>query len=296
MTSTPHRLPPIGIQNFSSHIALDPTLSIYRRFATLNARNLLYLQSELASLEARLVLLDQRADDITKGNDIWAMPRSWRAMRKAGLKAELDGEGDHRSPDANGEMWNVAMEIRKVMQEYTKALQAQAWLHTLTQPTARSRRTLLHILEEKPTMISKMDAEYLAEESCEDLISLGPDRNNEALSQFLEDHLYRYFQTEADKLRSLPESSLGFFSETRIRLTIRVLAVVFSSLLPILSIVVLYFIKSNNIRLGIIVLFTVLCSTSLAFISHASNSEIIVATATYAAVQVVFVSGNISSG
>lgn len=122
MTSTPHRLPPIGIQNFSSHIALDPTLSIYRRFATLNARNLLYLQSELASLEARLVLLDQRADDITKGNDIWAMPRSWRAMRKAGLKAELDGEGDHRSPDANGEMWNVAMEIRKVMQEYSKGI------------------------------------------------------------------------------------------------------------------------------------------------------------------------------
>jgi hypothetical protein len=146
-------------------------------------------------------------------------------------------------------------------------------------------------------MISKMDAEYLAEESREDLISLGPDRNNEALSQFLEDHLYTYFQTEvsshvsmpqssvypllkADKLRSLPESSLGFFSESQIRLTIRVLAVVFSSLLPILSIVVLYFIKSNNIRLGVIVLFTVLCSTSLAFISHASNSEIIVATAT----------------
>jgi hypothetical protein len=81
MASTPHRLPPIGIQDFSSHIALDPTLSIYRRFATLNARNLLYLQSELASLEARLVLLDQRADDVTKGNDIWAMPRSWRAIK-----------------------------------------------------------------------------------------------------------------------------------------------------------------------------------------------------------------------
>jgi hypothetical protein len=45
-------------------------------------------------------------------------------------------------------------------------------------------------------MISKMDAEYLAEENHEDLISLGPDNNNEALSQFLEDHLYKYFQTE----------------------------------------------------------------------------------------------------
>jgi hypothetical protein len=55
MASTPRRSPSVGIQEFSTRIALDPTLSIYRRFATLNARNLLYLQSELASLEARIV-------------------------------------------------------------------------------------------------------------------------------------------------------------------------------------------------------------------------------------------------
>ena len=48
-------------------------------------------------------------------------------------------------------------------------------------------------------MMSNMDAEYLAEENREsDLISLGPvwDSTNEALSQFLEDHLYKYFQTK----------------------------------------------------------------------------------------------------
>jgi hypothetical protein len=117
MASTPRRPSPIGFQHFSSHIALDPTLSIYRRFATLGARNLLYLQSELASLEARLVLLDERANNVTKGNDIWAMPRSWRAMRNAGLKAEA--EGDRSNSDTNGEMWKVTMEIRKVMQEYS---------------------------------------------------------------------------------------------------------------------------------------------------------------------------------
>jgi hypothetical protein len=77
---------------------------------------------------------------------------------------------------------------------------------------------------------------------------------------------------------------------------------------------VLYFIQSNNLRLGLIVLFAAFCSSVLVFLSNASNSEIIVATAScviplrclvlyrsidlrdsYAAVQVVFVSGVISS-
>jgi hypothetical protein len=42
-----------------------------------------------------------------------------------------------------------------------------------------------------------MDAEYLAEENRESsLISLGPDSKNEALTQFLENHLYKYFRTK----------------------------------------------------------------------------------------------------
>jgi len=101
MSSTSAVPPPIGIQLFSTHVALDPALSIYRRFATPNTRNLIYLQSELSSLEARLLQLDAGADDVTRGNDVWAMPRSWLAMRNAGLKGEKDG-GEEEAE--NGEM------------------------------------------------------------------------------------------------------------------------------------------------------------------------------------------------
>jgi hypothetical protein len=55
--------------------------------ATLNAQNILYPQSDLASLEERLLHLDAWADLRGReewGNDIWALPRSWRAMRRAG--------------------------------------------------------------------------------------------------------------------------------------------------------------------------------------------------------------------
>ncbi|MCJ1266553.1 hypothetical protein MMC22_006438 [Lobaria immixta] len=85
------------------------------------------------------------------------------------------------------------------------------------------------------------------------------------------------------------------FSDEKIRSFVRVLAVVVSSVLPILAIVVLYFIKSPTARLGAIVAFSALCSAALALLSNAKNFEIIAATAAYGAVQVVFVSGNATS-
>jgi hypothetical protein len=41
--------------------------------------------------------------------------------------------------------------------------------------------------------------------------------------------------------------------------------------------------------------FSTLCSALLALVTDASNSEIIASTAAYAAVQVVFVSGNLTT-
>jgi len=93
-----------------------------------------------------------------------------------------------------------------------------------------------------------------------------------------------------------PDSPLEIYSQSRIRSAVRLLAIIVSSILPILSIIVLYYIHSEKIRLSLIVVFTVLCSIFLAFLTSATNVEIIAATSTYAAVQVVFVSGNLTSG
>jgi hypothetical protein len=90
---------PVGNHRLATQIAYDSTLSIYRSFTVLNTRNLLYLQTELASLEDRLLRLDNRANDLNE----WSLPRSWRAMR-----------------EENGEMWTTAMEVRKLLKMYSK--------------------------------------------------------------------------------------------------------------------------------------------------------------------------------
>ncbi len=72
---------------------------------------------------------------------------------------------------------------------------------------------------------------------------------------------------------------MGFYSEDRIRAFVRLLAILVSSVLPILSIVALYYIPTQTARLGTIVAFSSLCSAALSLLTDAKNIEIIAATA-----------------
>jgi hypothetical protein len=58
---TAHIRPLVGFPSLADLIGSDPdrTSLVFRRFDKLAARNLLYLQSELAELEARLVRWNQ---------------------------------------------------------------------------------------------------------------------------------------------------------------------------------------------------------------------------------------------
>lgn len=119
---------PIGIHMYASHIVRDNSLSVYRKFAVLNTRNILYLQSELADLERQLQRLDAKADSADTDNDIWAIPRSWRRMRDAGIsfpESEDAGPNVHESVDPR-DSWNLTLKIRRVLKEYSKLLTSKS--------------------------------------------------------------------------------------------------------------------------------------------------------------------------
>ena len=111
---------------------------------------------------------------------------------------------------------------------------------------------------------------------------------------------------------------MSFYSEGRIRGFVRLLAILVSSVLPIVLILALYYIPTQKARLGAIVAFCSLYSVALSLLTDAKNVEIIAVTAasvsstllplhpilselttfsinSYAAVQVVFMSGSIPS-
>ena len=103
--SQPTRLD--GYPSFAQFIARDGDAAIYRKYAHLSARNLLYLQSELHELEEKLQNLDKEdAKDI--GNE-----EAQKAAR----------DWDHFSDPANASAYQhrvLQQDIRAKIKEYRR--------------------------------------------------------------------------------------------------------------------------------------------------------------------------------
>jgi hypothetical protein len=100
-----------GYHKLAALMGSDCGLSIYRRFAKLNARNLLYLQAELVNLEAELeniILEDNDSDDDEKKLFSFSL---WH------LKHSSD------APDGDFPIqWHKVLEIRRLLKEYSELL------------------------------------------------------------------------------------------------------------------------------------------------------------------------------
>jgi hypothetical protein len=83
-----------------------PQLGIYRRFSTLNARNVLYLQAELVDLEERLdqyTLTDINSEDPTEKK----YSRNWYF-----LSSPVEG--------VDNSQWHTMLAVREKLREYSK--------------------------------------------------------------------------------------------------------------------------------------------------------------------------------
>lgn len=98
--------PPRSYSSMAEILGNQAGLAIYRRFATLNAQNLLYLQSELINLEAelkKLVLDDSNSDD------------EQRRVFQSDIGALKSAPGDATA----GKQWKKILEIRAKLKEYS---------------------------------------------------------------------------------------------------------------------------------------------------------------------------------
>lgn len=87
----------------------------------------------------------------------------------------------------------------------------------------------------------------------------------------------------------------GCKDSTLTRITGMVTSVV-ASALPILSIVILYFVRSLEARIGIIAVFNLILSICMAVFTKAKRAEIFAVSAAFSAVQVVFVQVGTNDG
>jgi hypothetical protein len=116
-----HRL--IGFPTLADLIASDPdrTTAIFKRFDRLSARNLLYLQSELAELQAEQDEFDredflERDEDCSNRNPLMTnlCARDWGEFKSY---AEIDEKQRKRM--------GLVLRIRETLKEYRKSLTAR---------------------------------------------------------------------------------------------------------------------------------------------------------------------------
>jgi hypothetical protein len=73
-------------------------------------------------------------------------------------------------------------------------------------------------------------------------------------------------------------SGLFEYDETAMQMIARVLTTVVASILPLCSVIILYVVQSNGLRLGIIVILSAIFSLALALMTNARKIEIFAAT------------------
>lgn len=79
------------------------------------------------------------------------------------------------------------------------------------------------------------------------------------------------------------------YSEKGVRIAVRILGSLLSSLMPMISIIVLFFVNRLIVRLGLVCIFTLLFSLCMSLGTNARRMEVFASTAAFASVQVVFV-------
>lgn len=98
-----------GYAKIASRIAAHPELGIYRRFAVLNAQNILYLQAELHGLEQELRQYASEDAAASSDEERKLYSRDWQTLAE--------------SADSDRRQWNTMCRIRSKLREYSMGLQ-----------------------------------------------------------------------------------------------------------------------------------------------------------------------------
>lgn len=98
-----------GYAKIAQLMGEHPEVAILRRFSTLSAQNLLYLQAELRDLELELSKY-AKLDDASEHPDRKAYSLDWLALKESGEEDVEEGNDGHQ--------WETMLAIRSKLEEY----------------------------------------------------------------------------------------------------------------------------------------------------------------------------------
>ncbi|KIM97352.1 hypothetical protein OIDMADRAFT_130539 [Oidiodendron maius Zn] len=230
----------------------DGHFLIFQKFAHLSARNLLYLQAEIVTLEETLSEF---------------------------AKEDAESEDPERQKSQHQMISNLPQPHKSDL----KFL--QSWLDRPSMGNCSLVGTDRRIYE---TNISGLGTLAPASGEVDPLTRLLLYSLPKLYHWGVVDPLHRLF--ESFDL----ESNIFLYRDSHFYHAAKIIGTLISSLIPIGSTVVLYFVKDMPTRLGIVCLFTAIFSIALSSVTSGTRVEIFAATAAFASVQVVFIGSTTS--
>ncbi|KAF2185284.1 hypothetical protein K469DRAFT_750444 [Zopfia rhizophila CBS 207.26] len=270
-----------GYTSLAAWMTLDPDKEalIFRKFDYLSARRTLHLQSQLLELEERLQNLDA---EVSKNVE------SKKSLKKHEIFEERSGSGG----STDEQRMKLLDEIHIKLIDYHNTLLLQSQIADLSQPRTKALQAYRTYFRGKGPhdRIIFGKAQELLEDK-KDLATLRPPSDVDILSRFVRDHWPQRFA----ELHLLPGETTLRFQEKQIQLVVGLINIVVAAILIIGAVVSLFKLRTrpDPVRLGMIAAFTAVFSVSVGLLTNAKRAEIFAATAAYAAVLVVFVSGDL---
>ena len=122
-----------------------------------------------------------------------------------------------------------------------------------------------------------------------DLVALRLPPDQDRLSELIQDNFGLFFRTS----KSILNGRQALVSSQRLSIFTAILATILASVLLFGAVISLYIVQNEHALLGMLSGWTVLFAASVGLLTNAKRDQIFAAAAAYAAVLVVFVSGNL---
>lgn len=282
-----------GYPRLATLLGTTENYAIYRRFAALNARNLLYHQAKLTHLEHELHDLEQAH------------------LEHADLRYNVHHLFSKESHDEESPGYVLRCkyeEVSRVLEKYNKLLLEQSRLHELSKPDHVYVNTIANFINSekdgKPDWLQHPDNTIYGvwddnrEPIQGDLVTLNRAfREQDAFTRFFTSTFLIWWHRIYSRFRA-PDGTLDeyVYGDKKTSRYMRAIVMIIASALPTCSIVALYFIESSLWRLGFIIMFSGVFASALSFFTEAKSIEVFTASVALASVQVVFVGTTFGNG
>ncbi|KAF2855314.1 hypothetical protein T440DRAFT_464591 [Plenodomus tracheiphilus IPT5] len=275
-----------GYPALAAWMAQDPENEslIFRRFNGLAARTLLHLQAQLIALESEITQQDDAAYH-SREEKAHQASRNWEVLVECGSDSNRQEikrlERLKESKEVLKEYYEIITLHSQVVEKGKPSHQALVAIREFVKGTARLDK------DGYPSAVIAGEAtNFLDDET--DLLSLARPIEDNVLSRPL-----RTYWPFGKRSQVNVYDRTMIYKNSRIVQTVAALSLLLAAMLFIGAIVNLYFVQSPVAKLGLVAMYTIFFASSVALCTNAKRVEVFAATAAYAAVLVVFVSGDL---